>query len=244
LKETNFFIEEGNWSNGIEWYHDLFAPATPGQLVGEASPAYTMFPTFAGAPRRMAQHIPEAKLVYLMREPVTRMISGWEHLRADYMDRRPLNQALLADLVYVAPSQYALQIEQFLAYYDRSALLVVRTEDLAANPLATMTKVCVHLGLDPAQLGPLGERHNPSDIKTFPRRHMVLGKMALERVGRPQAATWLRAQSRGRWTHRAVTPTETVLSPEVRAVMTSYIAPDMARLRQIVGPDLDLWGHA
>jgi hypothetical protein len=247
LKETDYFLSEGNWSRGIDWYRDLFSDATPGQIVGEASPGYTMFPTFAGAAERMAGMLPNVLLIYLVREPISRMVSAWLHSRADLMEARPLAKALLSDLRYVSLSQYATQLEQYLEHFDRSAVLVLRTEDLAARPEQTMTQVCDFLGIDASLLRDVHETYNRSAAKSMPRVvPSLLGEAMAVRDRWPLHNAVARGMSRlpGILTTRPVYPEDIELPKDVRDRLHRYLEPDMRRLREFVGPDMDLWGYA
>src|ERR671915_544163 len=66
VKEPSFFTLEGNWWRGREWYEAQFPVAA--KIRGESSPDYTKHPRHAGAPERMHAMIPDAKLVYLLRD--------------------------------------------------------------------------------------------------------------------------------------------------------------------------------
>src|SRR5438477_619745 len=61
--EPNFFIAEGNWPRGRGWYESLFDGAGIAAAIGECSPSYTMAPAFRGVPERMAQLVPDPRLV-------------------------------------------------------------------------------------------------------------------------------------------------------------------------------------
>ncbi len=244
VKEPNFFIEEGNWPRGVEWYRSLFEGATAQQLLGEVSPGYTMFPTFAGTAARMATYIPDARLIYLIREPVDRMISNWGQSRADFLEIRPIRQSLISDLRYVSLSQYATQIGQYLEHFDREALLIIRAEDLATRTESTMRTVCAHLGIDPAHLPPLYEKHNTSEFHIFPRRRTVMARDALVRLKQERLAGRLEHSSPRPFTHRTMLDSERQLDTELRLRLTEYLRVEMLSLREIVGPDMDLWGYA
>jgi hypothetical protein len=244
LKEPNFFIQEGNWSRGIEWYRSLFEGPTAQQLLGEVSPGYTMFPTFAGAAARMAKYIPDARLIYLIREPVDRMISNWGQSRADFLEIRSIRKSFISDLRYVSLSQYATQIEQYLEYFDREALLVIRTEDLATDTESTMRGVCRHLGISPAALLPSYEKHNTSEFRIFPRRRTVMARDALVQMRQKRMAEWLKCSSPRPFTYRPMLDSESKIDTELRLRMSEYLRVEMLRLREIVGPDMDLWGYA
>ena len=83
-KELNFFVGELNWPLGTQWYASHFndrapvrgesSPTTPADLASKASPS-----ACAGAG--------EVRLVYMVRDPIDRMLShdlhnvggGYEH---------------------------------------------------------------------------------------------------------------------------------------------------------------------
>ena len=86
-KELNFFVAELNWDLGLDWYaarfDDRFA------VRGESSPHYTNLPRFTGVAERIRQHCPDAKLIYMVRDPIKRMLSHWVHATgAGYETRR------------------------------------------------------------------------------------------------------------------------------------------------------------
>src|SRR4051812_3312851 len=75
-KELNFFVEERNWSRGLGWYGEQFDAGAP--VRGEASPYYTALPHHRGVPERMASVIPDARLVYMVRDPIARLLSHYD----------------------------------------------------------------------------------------------------------------------------------------------------------------------
>jgi len=96
-KEPNFFIEQLTWSKGLDWYRSLFADAGQAKAVGEASTMYSDFPESAGAAARMAGVIPDAKLVYVVREPIARMKSLYSWYVQAGFETRSITEALLLD---------------------------------------------------------------------------------------------------------------------------------------------------
>src|SRR4051794_28578727 len=76
-KELRFFSNNERWRQGVEWYARQFEGAGEHQLVGEASPQYTSWPRYPHVPERMASVVPNAKLIYLVRDPVARTASLW-----------------------------------------------------------------------------------------------------------------------------------------------------------------------
>ena len=119
--------------NGVDWYASQFVGEA--KLVGEASPDYTKFPRHAGVPARMHTVLPDARLVYVVRDPIERLISHYVDAYSFGRVHRPLNDALDDDegRHYVACSKYFFQIEQYLPFYDPERILVVQTEALASR---------------------------------------------------------------------------------------------------------------
>ena len=129
-KELDFFTTEHNWHRGLEWYESHFADAGTAKAHGEVSGNYTNWPDYVGVPERMASVVPGARLVYVVRHPIDRMVSGYRYLRARGLEARPMAQAFRERPMYTNASSYATQIEQFLEHFPRDQLLVIVSEHL------------------------------------------------------------------------------------------------------------------
>jgi hypothetical protein len=246
LKETNFFAVEGNWHLGLDWYRSLFAPAgEEAAQIGEISPGYTMYPYFAGVPERIASVVPDAKLIYVLREPVARTHSAYLQELSDGLELRPLHEAIF-DGRYLLVSCYALQIEQYLEYFDRSQLLVLRSDDLEGEPAETFARILAFLGLDAEEApGDLTLRYNVSRDKRVPRRRAQAAQQLLRALGSEPAARRLNeACKRTSRLSRELRPDELELDPDLRERLRRCFLTDARRLRELVGPEFDLWGLA
>jgi hypothetical protein len=142
-------------------------------LVGEASPSYLFHPVGA---ERVKELLPEARLIALVRNPVDRAFSHYQHEVA--LGREPLSfedalaaederlrgeeERMLADpsyfshawwnYTYRARGRYAEQLERWLAVFPRERLLVVPSEDLLDDPAKTHARVLEFLGAPPHRL--------------------------------------------------------------------------------------------
>lgn len=146
-KELRFFIAERNWSKGLEWYRSQF-PAD-GEIVGEATPGYTNYPERRGIADRMHRVVPDAKLIYLVRDPIERAISHYIHQVSSGREQRPLDQALLSENEsYITRSKYHLQVEQYLKLFPAQNLLVVSSSDLRHNRIDTLQGIFRYLGVN------------------------------------------------------------------------------------------------
>ncbi len=161
-KELNFFIGDGgasggddatrpwhagNWHRGVRWYADRFTPA---HVRGETSPGYTS-PSAVRAPARMADLIPEARLIYLVRDPVERAISQYRHHLAEGSERRAIEEALFdPSSQYLARSRYHERLSPFLARFPREQILVCAQEELLQHRRATLAVIYRFLGVESA----------------------------------------------------------------------------------------------
>jgi hypothetical protein len=128
-KELNFFIGERNWSRGVEWYREHFDPEAA--VRGESSPNYTTYPHHLGIPERMHGVVPDAKLIFLVRDPLERIAAHWVHNYAKRRERGELRETLLhPNTTYVLRSKYHAQLRQFLNFYALSQVLVIDQADL------------------------------------------------------------------------------------------------------------------
>jgi hypothetical protein len=106
--EPHFFVAEQNWPRGRGWYESLLDGADGTAAIGEGSPGSTWAHVYRGVPERIAQLIPQARLIYLVRDPVARMQSMYMHQVSAGRERRRVEAALL-DERYLWPSRYGFQ---------------------------------------------------------------------------------------------------------------------------------------
>jgi hypothetical protein len=179
VKEANFFIgpdvaphadeaewwRTGNWHRGVGWYTSLFDADAP--VRGETSPGYTS-PDSVVAAERMAAVVPQARLVYLVRDPVDRAVSQYAHHVRDGTEPRPVAEALLDPASqYVGRSRFHERLEPYLDRFDRDQVLVVVSERLRTHRRAELRKVFAHVGADPGfWSGDLTASHHMGGVAT------------------------------------------------------------------------------
>ncbi len=78
-KEPNFFSDDEIYARGIAWYSSLFDDAPAVAICGESSTHSTKLPDLPHAVGRIAEHCPGAKFVYVMRNPLDRLVSHYMH---------------------------------------------------------------------------------------------------------------------------------------------------------------------
>jgi Sulfotransferase domain len=146
-KELNFFVAELNWNLGHDWYASHFRADAP--VRGESSPHYTNRPRFEGVAERMASTVAGTRIVYMVRDPIDRMLSHYLHNLGSGYDERPIEQALGdPHTAYVDRSRYFFQLEPFLEAFEPDRIMLVSREELLSERASTMRRVFGFLGVD------------------------------------------------------------------------------------------------
>ncbi len=149
IKETDFFIEERNYPKGLKWYESQFTGEY--KIYGEASPNYTKAHYFKGVPKRMYDTVPDAKLIYIVRDPIERIISHYTHnygagRESEKMAKIFQNKKRLDH--YLFSSKYYWQISQYMEYYDREQLLIIPSDKLKEQRESTLEDIFKFLEVD------------------------------------------------------------------------------------------------
>lgn len=147
-KEPNFFNDEERVRSDRAWYTSLFRDAEEGDLCGESSTHYTKRPTWEGTAQRLRDAAPEARLVYVIRHPVDRLVSQYVHEWTENRIREPIDRAVERHPELVDYSRYAWQLEPYLDTFGAERIHVVLFEELVADPQRELERVCRFLGYD------------------------------------------------------------------------------------------------
>jgi hypothetical protein len=150
-KELRFFTK--HWNKGVAWYESHFGVDTP--IRGESSPQYTVYPKNAGVPARMHSVVPDARLIYMVRDPVERVVADYLERLGQFREHRELESILAnfescihAQRQYINPSRYWFQIDQYLEFYPAKQILVVALEDLRTRRADTLRHIFRFLHVD------------------------------------------------------------------------------------------------
>jgi hypothetical protein len=152
-KEVHYF--DRHFGKGVDWYRSHFPSPTwkEGQrsIAGEATPYYLFHPHAA---RRMAEIVPRARLIVLLRDPVDRAYSSYHHqvragretlgfeeaIEAEETRLRGERERMLGDeqyasfnyqhFSYLSRGIYVDQLVQWSAFFSGDQTLVLKSEDL------------------------------------------------------------------------------------------------------------------
>jgi len=202
-KEVEFF--DVNFDKGVEWYGQWFEDAGGAIAIGEASPSYMYDEE---APARIAEVVPSARLIAILRNPVDRAYSHYWRVRS--RGREPLGfaEAIAAEPArlasgdpsirrrasYLDRGRYAAQLERVCVQVPRDHVRVIILEELTAEPEPIYEDLCRFLEIDPAfrpaNLGQPAGRHKSYRSKAVIRLHRrvpVRVERAIRRLNERQA---------------------------------------------------------
>jgi hypothetical protein len=190
-KEVHYF--DWGYDRGLRWYRSFFPLSLHMRLktlalgrpavCGEGSPYYLFHPH---SPRRIAGVLPGAKLIALLRDPVDRAYSHYQHNLRHEGETLSFEEAIereaerihgerermLADehynseryrvYSYLTRGIYVDQLAAYHQYFPREQLLVLRAEDFFRDPGGVCARTVEFLGLgpwEPVDVTPVNQGH-------------------------------------------------------------------------------------
>ncbi len=146
-KEPNFFSDDSEYDKGINWYKSLFSESSQDDLCGESSTHYTKLPTYPQTVKRMSEIFTKpVKFIYLMRDPVQRLVSQYIHEWTQREISEPIDIAIEKHNELISYSQYAMQLEPYLAAFGAQNILPVFIERLHLQPQEQFERICKFIG--------------------------------------------------------------------------------------------------
>lgn len=240
-KEPCFFSDDHVWARGIDWYEGLFESAAPDDLCGESSTHYTKRPTLDQTASRMHEALPDARLLYLMRHPVERLVSHYVHEWTEGKVTEPLDEAVATHPELVDYGRYAYQLAPYVEVFGHDRILPIFLERHIEDPARELMRIFRFIGrvvrVDSTVLG----RHSNVSrerLRRSPVRDALLalpGATALRRAVLPER---VRERIKSHWRMEA----RPRLSDAVLASVIARFDEDLAQLGDWLGLPLDCAG--
>lgn len=202
-------------------YGELFEGWRGQAAVGDASTTNLVVP---GAAEAIAREVPEARIVAVLRHPVDRAFSHWNHFRsaggeeiADFAEALRQEQPRAGagkafTYRYLGWGHYAGQLQPYFDRFGRERILVHLYEDLSADAPAVLRSTFRFLGVDDTtEIPPLGR---------------------FNEMPAPPAGGWRSRLGRAR---------KALLDPHLRAELTAGFSEEISRLEELLTRDLSHW---
>lgn len=148
-KELHFFDNPELFDHGAEWYRRCFPrpSSKDGQrsITGEATPYYLFDPPVA---KRMAQIVPKARLIALLRNPIDRAYSHYQMQVKRGTEPRTFEEAIEQQhSSYLSRGIYVDQLLRWFEFFGKEQMLILKSEDFFKRPVETLKVVLTFLDL-------------------------------------------------------------------------------------------------
>jgi hypothetical protein len=232
-KEPMCYVPD-DWPDELRRYETLFTEKAA--VRGESSTGYSAYPWSPEVPDRVRATVPDARIIYMVRDPIPRTLS---HYAQNVWDRHPVRpfDELVDDLedewnMPVWASRYATQLERWLERFPGNPFLVLDQDDLQHDRPSTLRKVFEFLEVDPDfESASWEEKHNIARARRVPNK---LGA----RLGMRRALGDDLRLSRRLLTREVRTPK---LKPAQHERLAALLAPEAQRLRELTGRRFEHW---
>lgn len=265
LKEPHFFSHGLSGSTGIaverygkfqspitslEAYRALFESAPDKTAIGEASTSYLIHPDAA---RRIKEHLPDVKLLAILRNPVDRAYSAF--LMKCRIQKKDMSnsQKLLDDFreeVKAAYGEnntglYCRKIQGYLEHFSRDQLKVFEFRDFQDNFDEIMKDAFTFLGIDSEVSVEKPKVRNKGGV---PKNSLVFNSVERIRGGfnatvRPFIPDALVEQIYDAYTKVRNTTLDKPpgIPPEIKENLLVFYQDDILRLQDTLGQDFSMW---
>jgi hypothetical protein len=233
-------------------YEELFDDARDDELArGEASTHYLYVER---SPARIKALIPDAKLIAVLRNPVDRAFSSYQHLVRDDLEPLDFGAALDAEPQRIAEHYaylyrytdmgfYSEQLDRYEKTFPENQLCVLLYDDLRSDPEGTCRRIFSFLGVDEDFVPDMSGEYNRSGVPKNRFMHRLLNpsapmKRRLWNVT-PRFARERLLDAQTRMVNRNL-QRQTMPEPE-RDRLRDVFREEVGRLETRLGRDLSHW---
>ena len=266
MKEPGFFDFEGQKPDfcgpgdrelyrfvitNIEAYRQLFQGGSDEIAIGEATTWYLYSPKAA---ERIRQHIPNAKLIVILRNPVERAYSAFMHAIRDSRETlTDFAQALQEEETrinqnweylwhYKQMGFYHVQLKRYFDLFNPSQIRVYLYEDLNNNPTAIIQNICQFLNVDETLIYGSLPRRNVSGLPKNKLLDYLLKKQNFKLFKTPFK---LFLSPKMRETIIVSLENRNLAKPKIPAAARSQLVKlyreDILKLQELIERDLSSW---
>ena len=235
-------------------YARLFAGVTGAKAIGESSAFYLCFP---GTAERIAQTVPDAKILMILREPVARAYSAYMMLIRDGRETLGFQEGLSWEEErrqqgfepmwwYKELSLYFRQVKQYLDVFGVERVKVLLYEELFAQPEQVLREVFAFLGVRENVDIDTSMRYNVSGPPKSRRVYALLDKFIYSPNPLVQRLkSLLPLHSRITWASKImnISLRPVPLDPQIHTQLKEYFAEDVGKLEDLLHRDLLYWQY-
>jgi len=234
----------------FEQYYPLFDAVKNEKAIGEASPTYI---SSENCPNLIQQHLPNVKIIAVLRQPVARAYSNFLHARradresiSDFetafnkeTERKTENWSPLYH--YKSKGYYAEQLERYFTLFPKENIKVLLFEDLVNNPIETTQELFKFLNIDKSFIPETSKKANVSGTPKGIFGWIIMKLRYYNLIPNIQFSNYLpnfMIQFIFNSAYKKARP----LAPEIKKRLTyTYYKEDILKLEKLIEKDLQHW---
>ena len=229
LKEPHYFNKF--YHKPLSFYANQFSCSK--KINGESTPAYSWNHIFPEVPERIYKAVPDVKLIYVLRDPIDRIISHLHHdLYRGRFSLAEVDNVVLRDPKYVETSKYFLQINCYLKYFDLENIHFLETQALKKDMNEALNEICNFLEVANFDFSHRVKARNQSSRKYLIRYYDTVHNFL------PRGATKLYHMIFYVVNQKIARP---ILKEETILELKSRLKPDIENLKEISGKNFEGW---
>jgi hypothetical protein len=254
IKETNFWETEPNNNKTkkiatIEQYTQFFDNVENEIAIGEASPNYLFH--YKTSSELIHQHLPNAKLIAILRDPAERAYSDYlMHIRDAKFNGKNLTEQLKTSSqtsYTLLKGMYYQPLKHFLEKFGSEQMRVYLYDDLCQSPIKLMQSMYEFLGVDSTFDPDMSYKAQQGKL---PKNQTVNNILRTKNPIRTAAANTLKMflplEARHKFRNQlleinSIDKKQIPLSAEERKLLVDYYRDDILKLQDLINRDLSNW---
>lgn len=241
MKETDFFMPQNMQARGTDWYRSLFDQSAP--MRGEISPNYSNRAAFPRVSEMLHGAVPNAKIIYVVRDPVKRAVSQYRHgVAMKIFEPEDNFLATEEGELLVAASKYAWQLEAWTALYPPDQILILDFLELQDSPHVFYGRLMSFLGLpdDTPELD-FEPINSSQELARIPSWWIALRSTPLGEAIRNTLPTSTALKIKKGYTRLMKPSRQANIPRQFEHQVANALQDDVARFRQMVGMPFSHW---
>lgn len=242
-KEPHFFSTSENWRENLQDYESLFQSKAhnPSEKVlhCEASTTYTFYPL-----RNLKiwddiyEYNPNMKFIYLVRNPVDRIISSYMHTYERGYTNLSIEKALVEEPLLLNITRYFTQINPYIQKFGRDQVLIIDFDDLILDRTNLVKEISIFLGIDFSRFEDYQNLHSNISVGGSKNHHKFDNPIfPLKVIRKIFPSLWNSiVGNSSRKFHK-----KPEISAEIKEMILNMLELEIKELQVLMGKDLSHW---
>jgi hypothetical protein len=197
-KEPHFFSTDHVYAQGWAWYQSLYKHCQGQIAIGDASTSYSRIRYHPQTVPRILKHVPEVKIIYMVRHPIERMVSAYvERLGSPGAGNvfASINEAVKHQPMIIDSSRYGEVFDRYCRNFSETRIKVVWFEEFVRDAEPVFREVCRFLEIDEIAGAHLPkEKQNSRENALQRARQLGRGNLRINTEWEPATLEWVRSQ--------------------------------------------------